>query len=355
MTTVLTFEHEQQYWQQGIEALAGIDEVGMGALAGPVVAGAVVFDFKTPLAPLVRGDETKINQEIKYMPYNKRLTELSREYRTRPTSAEEIMWRKVIRKGILNQEKFTRQKPLDQFIADFYCAELMVVVEVDGDIHEYEREHDQVRTEILSDYGIEVIRYTNDQLTQNTTLVYNDLVKKLKERRKTIVPPDKGGKGGFALIRDSKTLSAKQREKAVEWIKSNAMAWAIGEASVAEITTLNIRAASHLAMRRAVDSLTILPQLLLIDGTPAEPHPAIPAANFIDGDAYIFSIAAASILAKVHRDAIMVALDQEYPAYQFAGNKGYGSRLHLVALGSHGASPHHRPTYAPVAATLAKS
>lgn len=354
MLKPLAFDYEQAYWQQGIEYLAGIDEVGMGALAGPVVAAAVVFDPKTPLAPLVRGDEAKINQEIKYMPYNKRLTELAREYRTKPTLAEEMMWRKVLRKGVLRQEKFTRQKPLDQFIADFYCAELMLVVEVDGDIHEYEREHDQVRTELLSDYGIEVIRYTNNQLMQNPALVYNDLVEKLAERRSAVVPPDKGGKGGFAVVQDSKKLTPKKRDQAAVWIKEHAHAWAIGEASVDEITKLNIRGASHLAMRRAVDALAQAPELLLIDGTPAQPHPAIPALSIIDGDALVFSIAAASIIAKVHRDAIMAALDAEYPHYGWGSNKGYGSRLHLVALGSHGVTPHHRSTYAPIAQRLTK-
>lgn len=206
MYSALDFTHEQPYWQQGIERVAGLDEAGMGALAGPVVAAAVVF------SPSLEGEHGGVN--------------------------------------------------------------------------------------------------------------------------------------------DSKKLSARQREKAAEWIKEKALAWAVGEASVEDITQLNIRRASHLAMRRAIEQLSCTVELLLVDGTPAQPHPHIPAINIIDGDALVFSIAAASILAKVHRDALMAQLDREYPQYGWAGNKGYGSRLHMVALDAHGATPHHRPTYAPIAALL---
>lgn len=208
MIKKLSFDHEQQYWQQNICLVAGIDEAGMGALAGPVVAAAVIF------------------------------------------------------------------------------------------------------------------------------------------RKDVAVKDDRG------LIRDSKRLSPKQREKAAVLVKESALAWATGEASVEEITHLNIRRASHLAMRRAVDNLSDQPELLLIDGTPAQPHSLIPAVNIIDGDALVFSIAAASILAKVHRDTIMTALDAQYPQYGFAKHKGYGSSLHLAALKEHGVCPYHRPTYAPVTAYL---
>ncbi len=201
-----SWEHEQQYWDQNIALIAGIDEVGMGALAGPVVAAAVVF---------------------------------SREF------------------------------PISNF--------------------------------------------------------------------------------EFPVIRDSKLLSATQRERANTFIKNNAQAWAIGEASVEEISRLNIRKASHLAMQRAIDKLNIAPELLLIDGTPAQIHPTIPAINIIDGDAQCFSIAAASILAKVHRDQLMIKLDKKFPAYGFASHKGYGSKAHLTALFSLGITPYHRRTYSPVA------
>lgn len=149
-------------------------------------------------------------------------------------------------------------------------------------------------------------------------------------------------------IRDSKTLTANQRMEAAEWIKEYAIAWAVGAATVEEINNLNIRKASYLAMRRAVDVLSPKPNLLLIDGMPASPHSTIPAVNIVDGDALSISIAAASILAKVHRDQLMTALDKEFPQYGFATHKGYGTKVHLTALHVHGASPHHRIAYAPV-------
>jgi len=196
-----TFDHEELYWQEGVSLIAGIDEVGMGALAGPVVAGVVVFD-------------------------------------------------------------------------------------------------EAVETDVV--------------------------------------------------IRDSKTMSEKQRVQAAEWIYENA-SWAVAEATVDEIEELNIRGAAQLAMRRAVDDLEKAPDMLLIDGTPAQIHKRIPAVNIVGGDSLSFSIAAASIVAKVHRDAIMVKLDKEFPAYGFAGHKGYGAKKHLDALREHGACEHHRASYAPVA------
>lgn len=208
-----TFEHECQYWQREIRYIAGIDEVGIGALAGPVVASAVIFD-----------------------------------------SAE---------LGIMNEE-----------------------------------------------LGIP--------------------------------------------IRDSKLLSEQQRDKANEWIQKNALTWAIGEATVEEITKWNVRGAAQLAMRRAVEQLDPVPGILLVDGLPSQPHPTIPAENIINGDELCFSVAAASILAKVHRDEIMLKLHKEFPEYKFFSHKGYGTKLHLEALQSHGPSPYHRPTYAPVTAILTK-
>jgi ribonuclease HII len=216
-----TFEPEQEYWQQGITLLAGIDEAGMGALAGPVVAAAVVFDSS--------GGTQKSKRK-----------------------------------------------------------------------------------------------------SQNYGVASSDNV----------------------LVRDSKTLSARQREKAAGWIKGHALAWAVGVASVEEITSLNIRVASHLAMRRAVDRLAVRPDLLLVDGTPAQPHPVIPAVNIVDGDALSLSIAAAGILAKVHRDDLMCRLDRKFPVFGFASHKGYGSVAHLAVLAKLGPCSCHRPTYAPVAAAF---
>jgi ribonuclease HII len=214
-----TFDFEREYWEQGISLIAGLDEAGMGALAGPVVASAVVFNC--------RSDQTQ------------------------------------------NEKRKTKN------------------------------------------YGV---------------LLAQDNI----------------------CIRDSKTLSAKQREKAETWIKENALAWAVGEASVDEITELNIRGAAHLAMRRAVEQLYCSPDLLLIDGNPVQIHNSIPSVSIVGGDGLSFSIAAASILAKVHRDRILTALDKEYPVYGFAGHKGYGSAGHMDALRKHGPCKWHRPTYRPV-------
>jgi ribonuclease HII len=211
MTTLPTFKHEIQYWQQKIKLIAGIDEVGMGALAGPVCAAAVIF---------------------------------------------------------------------------------------------------------------------------------TDKIKNITDK---------------PVIRDSKTLSAAQREKATTWIHSNALAWAVGEANVDEIDKLNIRQASHLAMRRAVSTLKELPDLLLIDGTPVQLHDKIPAINIIGGDKECYSIAAASILAKVYRDNIMIELDNKFSGYGWFSNKGYGSQVHMTALNNLGANKHHRRSYAPVARVIEKS
>lgn len=208
-TLLLTYEN--QYWQQGIKLIAGLDEVGMGALAGPVVAGAVIMDGTEP--------------------------------------------------------------PKDEKIT----------------------------------------------------------------------------------IRDSKALTAKQREKAAAWIRTHAISWAVAEASIAEITNLNILAAARLAMRRAVEQLLPAPELLLVDGRQAVIHPTIPAECIISGDTSCFSIAAASILAKVHRDDIMRQLDERFPRYGFAAHKGYASRQHLQALVDFGPCVQHRPTYAPVAKLLARA
>ncbi len=153
-------------------------------------------------------------------------------------------------------------------------------------------------------------------------------------------------------IRDSKLLSAKQREKAAILIRETAFSWAIGQASVEEIDEINIRNASHLAMRRAIENLTNTPDMLLIDGTSAAVHPSIFSLSLIKGDQLSYSIAAASILAKVTRDALMAEADKLYPAYGFASHKGYGAAIHMQALKTHGATPLHRKSYAPVAQVL---
>lgn len=156
----------------------------------------------------------------------------------------------------------------------------------------------------------------------------------------------------LVLIRDSKQMTEKAREKAAEWIKENAVAWAVGEASVKEITEMNILHASHLAMKRAVESLQVRPNMLFVDGRPVELCDDIPTVNLIGGDAISISIAAASIVAKVYRDDIMRKMDEKFPDYGFASHKGYGSAVHMAALERYGATLHHRPTYAPVARVM---
>lgn len=203
-----TFVHERVYWQQGIQHVAGLDEVGVGALAGPVVAGAVVFDSETS----VQG------------------------------------------------------------------------------------------------------------------------------------------------IRDSKQLSSRQRAVVVEHIKCHALAWAIGEASVAEISSFNIRGAARLAMQRAVAQLACVPDFLLVDGLSFPGlHPTIPHQAIVGGDRFSLSIAAASIVAKEYRDELMRKLSVSFPEYGFAQHKGYATAAHKQALGRYGATPCHRATYAPVSSLLTNS
>lgn len=209
MVITPTFSIEQEYWSNSIRHIAGLDEAGMGALAGPVVAGAVIFSSK---------NIDELEKEIVHTP-----------------------------------------------------------------------------------------------------------------------------------IRDSKLLSVKQREKAVDFIKAHAAFWAIGTASVEEIDTHNIRKASHMAMRRAIDSLGTLPDMLMVDGTSASIHPAIYSLSFIKGDQLSYSIAAASILAKVARDTLMQELHSALPMYGFDSHKGYGAKKHMDALAIHGITEHHRTSYAPIA------
>lgn len=155
----------------------------------------------------------------------------------------------------------------------------------------------------------------------------------------------------LGLIRDSKTLNALQRETLALEIRARADAWAIGTASVEEIDTLNIRQAAFLAMRRALDSLTVQPQAVLSDGF-VIPGIAIPCRKIIKGDRHVKSIAAASIIAKVARDEELGRLEDTYPGYGLAKHKGYGTKEHQLALKKLGPTPIHRQSYAPVKALL---
>jgi len=143
---------------------------------------------------------------------------------------------------------------------------------------------------------------------------------------------------------DSKKLTAKKREELSERIRGSAAAWSIGMASVEEIDRYNIRGATHMAIRRAVEGLKIVPKLVLVDGID-EPLADIAQKAIIKGDALSVSIAAASILAKVHRDSMIEALDVSCPGFGLKENKGYGSAAHLDALRVHGPSPFHRKSF----------
>ncbi|MCP1327034.1 ribonuclease HII, partial [Halomonas sp. 707D4] len=151
---------------------------------------------------------------------------------------------------------------------------------------------------------------------------------------------------------DSKTLSAKKREALDVLIRERALAFCVTEASPAEVDALNIYHATHLAMRRAVDGLAPQAEYLLVDGNRLPGH-RLPGQAVVKGDARHPAIAAASILAKVARDAQMVALDARYPHYGFARHKGYPTREHLAALAAHGALDEHRRSFGPVKRQLA--
>ncbi|MFN7544741.1 MAG: ribonuclease HII [Acidobacteriota bacterium] len=150
----------------------------------------------------------------------------------------------------------------------------------------------------------------------------------------------------IAGLRDSKIIPAPERLRLAARIKAEAISWAFGFASVAEIARINILEASRLAMLRAVSTLDPPADALLIDAIRI-PSP-LPQFPLIKGDALSRSIAAASILAKVERDRLLDAFARRYPFYHLDSNKGYGTAAHLAALRQHGPTPQHRATFAPV-------
>ncbi len=150
---------------------------------------------------------------------------------------------------------------------------------------------------------------------------------------------------------DSKRVPPERRERLALEIRARAVAWAIGEASVAEIDALNIYWASLLAMERAIAALAVAPHFLITDAVRLRSY-AGPQLPVIRGDATCASVAAASIVAKVHRDALCVALDRSYPAYGFAEHKGYGTPRHLAAIAEHGPCAQHRRGFARVREAL---
>jgi len=162
-----------------------------------------------------------------------------------------------------------------------------------------------------------------------------------------------------AEIKDSKLLSPKQRDRLAPMIQQQAVSWGLGVVEVGEIDRINILQASLLAMVKALGALKAPPDCLLIDGTQAIPAKLFQGSRWsmmasvyqqtiVKGDQLCLSIAAASIVAKVARDEMMVGFDRQFPEYGFAGHKGYGSAMHLEALRRHGPSPIHRKSFAPV-------
>ena len=151
----------------------------------------------------------------------------------------------------------------------------------------------------------------------------------------------------IAGVTDSKLLSASQRQRLAIQIRALAVAYQISYASAHEIDRLNILQASLLAMKRAIVKLSIQPDFCLIDGNQCIPGLLVPQQAVVKGDQKFTAIAAASILAKVWRDELMIRLGLRYPQYDFAANKGYGTVNHRQAIQKYGITPHHRTSFSP--------
>lgn len=147
------------------------------------------------------------------------------------------------------------------------------------------------------------------------------------------------------LLDDSKKLSVVKRYALRKEIEQDAVAWAVGFATPEEIDGINILRASFLAMHRALDALNIRPQAVIVDGNRFVPYRDLPYTAIVKGDGKFQSIAAASILAKTYRDDYMDALAEEYPMYDWAGNKGYPTKKHRAAIQEFGLSKYHRKTF----------
>jgi len=156
-----------------------------------------------------------------------------------------------------------------------------------------------------------------------------------------ILPPD------FVCeeLNDSKQLSEKQRNALRSVIEKEALAWAVGIVYPDEIDKINILNASFLAMHRALDQLTIRPQHLLIDGNRFKSYRNIPHTAIVKGDGKYMAIAAASVLAKTHRDEYMMRLHEEFPSYDWENNKGYPTKKHRKAIKEAGTTPYHRMSF----------
>ncbi|MGG4608880.1 ribonuclease HII [Providencia sp. Me31A] len=155
----------------------------------------------------------------------------------------------------------------------------------------------------------------------------------------------------IAGLADSKKLTEKKREKLFNEIQEKALCWCIGRAEPEEIDELNILHATMLAMQRAVEGLSIVPDYVLIDGNRC-PKLSMPSQAVVKGDSLVQEISAASILAKVFRDREMIELDESFPEYGFAKHKGYPTAYHLEKLAQYGATEFHRKSFAPVRRAL---
>ena len=156
-----------------------------------------------------------------------------------------------------------------------------------------------------------------------------------------ILPPDYHNE----LLNDSKQLTEKRRYALREAIQRDAVAWAVGVVTPEEIDNINILNASILAMHRALDQLAVRPEAVIVDGNRFKPYGGLPYSTIVKGDGKYLSIAAASILAKTYRDDYMGKLAEEYPQYDWNGNKGYPTKKHRDAIRQFGTTPYHRRTF----------
>ncbi len=147
------------------------------------------------------------------------------------------------------------------------------------------------------------------------------------------------------LLNDSKKLSEHRRDELRTIVERDALAWAVGVVTAEEIDHINILNASFLAMHRAIDALSVRPEHLLIDGNRFKPYRDIPHTCIVKGDGKMMSIAAASILAKTHRDEFMARIHEEFPQYAWNINKGYPTKAHRAAISQYGPSPYHRKSF----------
>lgn len=157
-----------------------------------------------------------------------------------------------------------------------------------------------------------------------------------------VLPPDFSN----ALLNDSKQLTERQRYTLRPIIEKEALAWGVGIVTAREIDEINILNASILAMHRALDMLSVRPEFIIVDGNRFKQYRDVKSQTVVKGDGKYMSIAAASVLAKTYRDDYMNAIDADFPEYLWRKNKGYPTTEHRAAIAEHGASPHHRMSFA---------